>query len=89
MKLIEFPGINTVYAKDQPQYFPLPARLIDGAEGQMICCWQLTFKERLKILFTGKIWHSVLTFKHPLQPQLLTVDEPFEVTERRTNTGTI
>lgn len=28
MKPIEFPGVNVVFAKDQPEYMPLPAMKI-------------------------------------------------------------
>ena len=77
MKLIEFPEQTTIIAKDQEQYFPMPACILhDDPEGEIICCWQLSFKERLKILFTGIIWHQVLTFRSPLQPQWLSVYKP-------------
>jgi hypothetical protein len=29
------------------------------------------------MLLTGRMWWSVLTFNHPLQPQLPSVDRPF------------
>ena len=32
--------------------------------------------ERLQILLTGRIWHEVLTFNGPLQPQMLMVEKP-------------
>jgi hypothetical protein len=28
------------------------------------------------VLFSGLIWHQILTFNGPLQPQLLTVEKP-------------
>jgi hypothetical protein len=28
----------------------------------------LTFRERLRLLFTGKLWCSLLTFNKPLTP---------------------
>jgi len=74
MKPIEFAGANTVIAKDQKEYFPLPARLCEG--GRVLFCWQLTLRERFLLLFSGVIWHQVLTFKRPLQPQLLTIEKP-------------
>lgn len=77
MTLIKFPEHNVVFAENQPEYLPLPAYKHNDQEGTIICCWQLTLKERLKLLFTGKLWHSVLTFNNPLQPQLLAVDKPF------------
>lgn len=77
MKLIEFPEQTLVIAKDQPQYQPLPAyRFQDRRgklEGRIACCWQLSWKERLQLLFTGRVWHQILTFNQPLQPQLLSI----------------
>lgn len=77
MKLVEFPEQTVVIAKDQPEYLPLPAHRFAGdPQGRIACCWQLTWRERLGILFSGKLWHQVLTFNQPLQPQLLTVEKP-------------
>lgn len=76
MKLIEFPQQTVVIAKDQPQYNPMPAYRAPGADGRVICCWRLTLPERFKLLFTGRLWHHILTFHQPLQPQLLEVDMP-------------
>lgn len=77
MKIIEFPEQTVVYAKDQPEYQPLPAhRYKDDPQGRIACCWQLSWKERLAVLFSGKLWHQILTFKQPLQPQMLTVEKP-------------
>lgn len=73
MKPIEFAEQNVIYAKSQPEYLPLPAyQFPDGA----VFCWSLNPWERLKVLFTGRIWHQVLTFGKPLQPQLLGVHKP-------------
>lgn len=77
MELIEFPEQNTVIAKDQPEYAPMPARRIENSPtGELICCWQLTPEEIEKVRETGVIWHSIYTFANPLQPQLLSVDKP-------------
>lgn len=78
MKIAEFPEQNVVFAQDQPEYLPLPAHRVPGAEGRIVFCWRLTWLERLRVLFTGTIWHQVLTFRQPLQPQLATVEKPFE-----------
>lgn len=83
MKIIPFTEQTVVIAKDQPEYIPLPAHQFGDAEGRIACCWKLDFKERLKLLFTGLIWHQILTFGKPLQPQLLTVEKP----EMRTGEG--
>ena len=74
MKPIEFDGFNCTYAKDQPEYLPLP--VLKTAEGKVISCWALTWRERLRVLFMGRIWYSVLTFNSSLQPQLPSVRKP-------------
>jgi len=78
MKPTSFPEQNTTIAKNQPQYFPLPAHIVvNDPSGRAIFCWKLSIKERVKLLFTGKIWHHVLTFNSSLQPQLLEINTPF------------
>lgn len=76
MKAIEFEEQTVVYAKDQPEYAPLPAHCRLNDQGEIVVCWKLTFRERVKLLFTGKLWHSIYTFNRALQPQLLEVDKP-------------
>ena len=76
MDIVEFKGCNTTYAKDQPEYLDLPC--FKTPDGEIITCWKLSFRERLKILFTGKMWLNVLTFNSPLQPLRMSVDKPFE-----------
>jgi hypothetical protein len=77
MDITEFPEQTVVYAKDQPEYRNLPAHVVGDKEGTIICCWKLSEEEKQKVLETGEIWHSILTFNQPLQPQLLSVDKPF------------
>ncbi len=74
MKPIKFLGHNKIYAEDQPQYQPLPVFKADTPQGECISCWQLSFFERLKILFTGKLWLSLMTFNKPLTPVYPTVN---------------
>lgn len=77
LKLVEFPEQTVVIAKDQPEYLPLPAhRHRNDPQGKITCCWKLNWMQRLKVLVTGKVWHQILTFNHPLQPQLLLVEKP-------------
>lgn len=77
MEAIRFPEQTVVFAEGQEEYKPLPAYLhYDFPGGTMTCCWRLTWYERLKLLFTGKLWHSVMTFGGHLQPQRLDVDKP-------------
>ena len=77
MKPIKFKEVNFTLAKEQSPYIPLPAWTWRGDDGTVISCWQLSRRERLKLLVTGKIWLKVLTFNQPLQPQKLDVDRPF------------
>ena len=76
MELIEFPEQTVVIAKDQPQYKPLPAHQFKDAEGRIAFCWKLSWRERLRVLLTGQVWHQVLTFNTALQPQLLSTEKP-------------
>lgn len=69
MEAIEFKGQNVVIAKDQHQYRALPSLKIQvprlelmDPDGHVIFCQRLCFRERIKVLFTGKIWVSLMTF---------------------------
>ncbi len=83
MKPIYFKQHNKVYAKDQPAYIPLPVYEDDIQGGRVFHCWQLTFRERLKVLFFGKLWIKILNFTQKLQPIRPMVDSPFEGIERK------
>ena len=74
MKPIEFKGVNVTYAKDQDEYLDLPGLKRGAPQHELVTCWRLSFRERLKMLFTGKLWLSIWTFGHPLQPLLPTVN---------------
>lgn len=77
MEPCEFPEQTAVYAKGQPEYLPLPVHQMYGdANGRIVCCWRLTWRERCMLMWTGHIWQQILTFRHPLQPQKLTIDKP-------------
>lgn len=77
MKPIRFPEVNLVIAKDQPQYIPLSVHKIpDDHAGRIVFCWRLSWPERLVLLLTGKLWHTIMTFDQPLQPQRLNVTKP-------------
>ena len=43
-------------------------------DGGVICCWKSTLVERVRLLFTGRIWVSVLGAGVP--PMLLTTKKP-------------
>lgn len=60
-------GISEItYAKDQPEYIPLPA--LRFSDGLVVTRWNLSWKERLHILFGGSVFLGLLTFNNPLQP---------------------
>ena len=75
MKPLDFKGANTIIAKDQPEYLPLPAKV---AGGIVTTCWGMTFKERFRVFFTGRVWLQQMTFNQPLQPQKVTVEASIE-----------
>ena len=72
MKPTNFKEQNVIFAKDQPEYQPLPAFIEKSDKGQVISCWKLSIKERLRILFFGKLWCCMLTFNKPLTPVFFT-----------------
>ena len=74
MKPERFPEVTNILAEDQPEYLPLPVCIYGD---RTISCWRLSLWERVKLLFTGRLWLLVLNFRQPLQPQLPTVDYPF------------
>lgn len=75
MKPTEFKEQNIVFAKDQPEYQPLPAFKNNSFQGEVICCWKLSLWERMKVMITGRLWINLLTFNQPLTPYLLTVNK--------------
>lgn len=72
-----------VYAKDQPEYIPLPVRR--DHQGTVVTCWELSWTERLKMVLRGKFYLTVLTFNNPLQPIRLEMNKP--ETERSGQAG--
>lgn len=77
MKTIPFKGQNVVIAENQPEYIPIPACYFQpDPYGRIVFCWQLTLRERLWLLVTGVIWHTVMTMNKPLQPQLMDLTRP-------------
>ena len=74
MKPVEFKHQNIVFAKDQPEYQPLPSLRLDTPEGEVISCWRLSFKERLQVLVFGRVWLSLMSFNKPLTPSFMAVN---------------
>ena len=75
---IDFKERNAVFAENQPEYLPLPVYKDNEQGGRVFHCWKLSFVEKLKVMFTGKIWVNVLHFNKPLQPIKLMVKNPFK-----------
>ncbi len=73
MQPIEFPEQNLVFAKDQPEYQPLPVFYNrESANGEVISAWKLSEEELKQINETGVIWFNMYTFHKPPMPIYLT-----------------
>ena len=75
MRPIKFKEQNITFAENQPEYLPLPAFKNNSPQGEVISCWKLSFAERLKLLITGKLWVSLLSFNKPLTPSYFSVNK--------------
>lgn len=76
MEPVKFKGVNVTFAENQPEYKPLPAFVSEA--GEVLTCWKFTFWERLKMLFTGKVFLLTMTFNSPLQPMSFFIDNPLQ-----------
>ncbi len=76
MKPIAIKGMNVVYAKNQPEFVPLPAKKRE--DGVVYTCWGMTIRERIRVLLRGRIYLSVMTFNNPLQPLLMSTEKAVE-----------
>ena len=74
MDIVKFKECNVTYAENQPEYLSLPAHRTNN--GVVTCCWGLSIKERLIVLFTGRVFLKILTFNNPLQPLKMSVINP-------------
>ena len=72
MKPVKFKECNITFAKDQPEYNQLPAFKNKSDKGEVISCWELSFRERIRVLFLGRIWLRLLSFNKPLTPSFMT-----------------
>lgn len=73
MKSIKFKDANTRYAENQDQYETMHALKLDSKYGEIVTCWELSFWERVQVLFTGKIWLSLMMFGKDLTPSFMSV----------------
>ena len=74
MKQIKFKECNITYAENQPEYLSLPT--YKTKSGEVTSCWKLSFFDKLRIIITGRMFLSILTFNNPLQPQKMSVKNP-------------
>lgn len=61
------------YAKDQPEYRPLPVAKLHGPSGRVVSRWSFTADERARIASGEDLFIEVMTFGDPLQPILPSV----------------
>ena len=78
MTPMEFDEMTGTAAKDQPEYENLPMFRDDN---EVVSCWKMTWRERFKALFTGKVWLHLQVGSRPITPSYLQVDYPFVATE--------
>jgi hypothetical protein len=57
-----------VFAKDQPEYSPLPAVVFDQPQRPILTRWEFTDEERQRIANGESLYLWVYTFGQPLQP---------------------
>jgi len=74
MKPVKFKHQNIEFAKDQDEHNTLPALRLDTPQGEVISCWKMSLKERIKILFFGRVWLSLMSFNKPLTPSYMSVN---------------
>lgn len=67
-------GRLVIFAKDQPQYAPLPASL--DADGLVMTEWEPTEEELDALAMGGRIRIWLHTFNRPLQPIRVEVAPP-------------
>lgn len=76
MKPVKFKEQNCTFAENQDPYIPLPAHKHNDEWKCVTSCWELSFMEKIKVLFTGRIYSTLPTFGRPLNPQKLEVNNP-------------
>lgn len=65
-----------VYAEHQDEYQNLPVwKDKHSVSGNAVSCWGLSWKDRLKALFFGRIYLCQMTFHENLQPIYLTLNK--------------
>jgi hypothetical protein len=81
MRPVEFKQANKNLLPPSKVDVPCKSLPVFSNGRQCVSCWQLTLLERVKILFTGKIWLGVLGKTQP--PLYLEVTIPFLETKTK------
>jgi len=63
-----FESLETVYAKDQPEYIPLRTLASHDAVRRVVSRWSPTLEQRQEIADGKDVFLTLLTFSGPLQP---------------------
>ena len=75
MEAIGFKQQNIIIAEDQEEYKSLPALRVDDRYNTMITCMGLSWRERIRVFFTGIIWVSEMTFGKPITPRYMSTEK--------------
>ena len=84
MKNIDFKEVNVAVHLTNPSLHYKALRTGD----YMVFCFKMSWKERLKALFTGKVWVSkIAPIDQHLQPFVLTTDKSKVIQDGNTKKG--
>ena len=81
---IKFEQQNVVFAENQEEYLPLPARVYRNEVGEVVSCWEFTDEEIELIIKNKCVYISSMTFNQPLQPLRVTAKSEEVLIERKT-----
>ena len=74
MEIVKFDDCNVAIAEKQKEYQTLHALRIGNQQDTIITCWGLSFWERVRVLFLGRIWMSESNFYKDITPRLLSTN---------------
>ena len=59
---------EVIFAKDQPEYLPLPALILEGEDKPVVSRWQLNAEERKRVAAGADILFTQMIFNGHLCP---------------------
>lgn len=92
MKAIEFPEQTKVFAKDQPEYMPLPAWINPDANsmGEVVSKWKFSEKELQECINNGgEFYITVCTFHGRRRITLDELIQAIDTVDEKTGFGVI